>query len=38
MLLLKASLGMGVEEMLGLFTNQNKYLAHIIVKGLNDNY
>jgi hypothetical protein len=24
--------------MLGLFTNQNKYLAHIIVKGLNDNY
>ena len=29
---------MNLEEILGLFTNQNKYLAHIIVKGLNDNY
>lgn len=24
--------------MLGLFTNQNKYLAHLIVKGINDEY
>lgn len=23
---------------MGLFTNQNKYLAHIIVKGINDNF
>jgi hypothetical protein len=38
MLLLKASLGMSLEEILGLFTNQNKYLAHIIVKGLNENF
>lgn len=38
MLLLKASLGMNLEEILGLFTNQNKYLAHIIVKGLNDSF
>lgn len=38
MLLLKASLGMSLEEILGLFTNQNKYLAHIIVKGLNQNF
>jgi hypothetical protein len=29
---------MKLEEILGLFTNQNKYLAHLIVKGLNDNY
>lgn len=29
---------MNLEEILGLFTNQNKYLAHIIVKGLNDNF
>ena len=29
---------MAVEEILGLFTNQNKYLAHLIVKGINDNY
>lgn len=33
-LLLKSSLGMKLEEILGLFTNQNKYLAHLIVKGL----
>ena len=31
-------MGMNLEEILGLFTNQNKFLAHIIVKGLNDNY
>lgn len=29
---------MNLEEILGLFTNQNKYLAHLIVKGLNDNF
>jgi len=29
---------MSLEEILGLFTNQNKYLAHIIVKGINENY
>jgi hypothetical protein len=29
---------MTVEEILGLFTNQNKYLAHIIVKGINDDF
>lgn len=29
---------MPVEEILGLFTNQNKYLAHIIVKGLNEEF
>lgn len=29
---------MSVEEILGLFTNQNKYLAHIIVKGINDDF
>jgi hypothetical protein len=29
---------MSVEEILGLFTNQNKYLAHLIVKGVNENY
>lgn len=23
---------------MGLFTNQNKYLAHLIVKGINDNF
>ena len=23
---------------MGLFTNQNKYLAHIIVKGINDDF
>lgn len=34
-LLLKAALGMRLEDILGLFTNQNKYLAHIIVKGVN---
>lgn len=38
MLLLKTSLGMNLEEILGLFTNQNKYLAHVIVKGVNDNF
>ena len=37
-LLLASSLGLSVEEILGLFTNQNKYLAHIIVKGVNDEY
>ena len=29
---------MSVEEVLGLFTNQNKYLAHLIVKGVNDQF
>lgn len=37
-LLLSSSLGLSIEEILGLFTNQNKYLAHVIVKGLNDEY
>ena len=37
-LLLAASFSMPVEEILGLFTNQNKYLAHLLVKGINDNY
>ena len=27
-----------MEEVLGLFTNQNKYLAHIIVKGVNEDF
>jgi hypothetical protein len=36
--LLKTSLGMNLEEILGLFTNQNKYLAQIIVKGINDSF
>lgn len=29
---------MSVEEILGLFTNQNKYLAHLLVKGINENF
>jgi len=29
---------MNLEEILGLFTNQNKYLAHIIVKGVNESF
>lgn len=29
---------MTLENILSLFTNQNKYLAHIIVKGINDNF
>lgn len=29
---------MRLEDILGLFTNQNKYLAHIIVKGVNENF
>jgi len=29
---------MPVEEILGLFTNQNKYLAHLFVKGINDGF
>lgn len=29
---------MSIEEILGLFTNQNKYLAHIIAKGVNDDF
>ena len=37
-LLLSSALNLSVEEILGLFTNQNKYLAHIIVKGVNDDY
>jgi hypothetical protein len=37
-LLLTSSFNMSVEEILGLFTNQNKYLAHLIVKGINDNF
>ena len=38
MLLLTSSLNMSIEEVLGLFTSQNKYLAHIIVKGINDDF
>lgn len=38
MLLLTASFGMPSEEILSLFTNQNKYLAHIIVKGINEDF
>jgi len=38
MLLLKDALNMGLESILSLFTNQNKYLAHIIVKGVNDTF
>lgn len=37
-LLLGNSFGMPTEEILGLFTNQNKYLAHLLVKGINDNF
>lgn len=37
-LLLGNSFGMPVEEILGLFTNQNKYLAHLLVKGINDSF
>lgn len=29
---------MSIEEVLGLFTNQNKYLAHLIVKGVNERF
>jgi hypothetical protein len=29
---------MNVEEVLGLFTNQNKYMTHIIIYGINNNY
>lgn len=29
---------MPTEEILGLFTNQNKYLAHLIVKGINEDF
>lgn len=29
---------MSLDNILSLFTNQNKYLAHIIVKGVNDNF
>lgn len=29
---------MSIEEVLGLFTNQNKYLAHLIVKGINEQF
>ena len=34
-LLLTQSFNMPIEEVLGLFTNQNKYLAHLVVKGVN---
>lgn len=37
-LLLGKSFVMPVEEILGLFTNQNKYLAHLFVKGINDGF
>jgi hypothetical protein len=37
-ILLANSFAMPVEEILGLFTNQNKYLAHLLVKGVNDNF
>lgn len=29
---------MSLEEVLGLLTNQNKYLAHLIVKGINEDF
>ena len=37
-LLLGQSFDMAVEEILGLFTNQNKYLAHLMVKGINETF
>ena len=37
-LLLTTSLGISIEEIIGLFSNQNKYLAYIIVKGMNDDF
>ena len=37
-LLLTSSLNMTIEEILGLFTNQNKYLAHVIAKGINEDF
>lgn len=37
-LLLNAAFEMPTEEILGLFTNQNKYLAHLIVKGVNEDF
>ena len=29
---------MNLDNILSLFTNQTKYLAHIIVKGVNENF
>ena len=37
-ILLGRSFGLSVEEILGLFTNQNKYLAHLLVKGTNGEF
>ena len=37
-LLLKKNLIMSLENILSLFTNQNNYLIHVIVEGINDNF
>ena len=37
-LLLTTSLGISIEEIISLFSNQNKYLAYVIVKGMNDDF
>lgn len=37
-ILLTQSFNMTIEEVLGLFTNQNKYLAHLVVKGVNEHF
>ena len=37
-LLLTTSLGISIEEIISLFSNQNKYLAYIIVKGMNEDF
>jgi hypothetical protein len=38
LLLLCQSLSLPPNEVLGLFTNQNKYLAHVIAKGLKGDF
>jgi hypothetical protein len=38
LLLLCQSLNLPPNEVLGLFTNQNKYLAHVIAKGLKGDF
>jgi hypothetical protein len=37
-LLLSSSLNTSVEEVLGLLTNQNKYLSHLIINGINNDF
>jgi hypothetical protein len=38
LLMLCQSLNLPSNEVLGLFTNQNKYLAHVIAKGLKGDF